>query len=170
MSAILKTAIIKRYVIHFRTTRQNCVIHANTSSTVRSCTNPLTSGLKKDHFRFTPEDLSEMSAEKSFSAGRPLRDERGKIIFGRKTSARCQISCASLGNKCFIFSRKTSARCKPWVYCAQNCDQSEIDRKFLIGAKNSGEAGLSNKPKFSGLVQVLSALAQFQNDVICSQK
>src|SRR2546425_13117577 len=57
--------------------------------------NPLTSGLKKDHSRFTPEDLSEMSAEKSFSAGRPLRDERGKIIFRRKTSARCQISCAS---------------------------------------------------------------------------
>src|SRR2546425_6103932 len=58
--------------------------------------NPLTSGLKKDHFRFTPEDLSEMSAEKLFSAGRPLRDERGKIIFRRKTSARCQILCASL--------------------------------------------------------------------------
>ena len=65
--------------------------------------NPLTSGPKKDHFRFTPEDLSEMSVEKSFSAGRPLRDESGKIIFRRKTSARCQISCASLG-KFFLLS------------------------------------------------------------------
>src|SRR4051812_30250014 len=120
------------------------------------------SGLKNDHSRVTPEDLSEMSAEKSFSAGRPLRDERGKIIFRRKTSARCQILCASLGKKCFTFSRKTSARCKHWVYCTTNSEQSEIDRKFLIGAKNSGEAGLSNKSKYSRLVQGLSVLAQFQ--------
>src|SRR2546425_3856267 len=90
------------------------------------------------------------------------RDERGEIILSRRTSARCQILCASLRKKCFTLSRKTSARCKQWVYCTTNSDQSEIDRKFLIGAKNSGEAGLLNKSKYNRLVQRLNALAQFQ--------